>query len=157
MSSFHWCGRGEQEQSLGCHPMTYCGPVPVALRKHLKSSLLTFLHEGKLILWFSSQEYTGKKTLLSPVLHDIVLGLWPRHLRWCHCWAPPHGLAHYLIQFSVVHGHQPQAIWLFYWPYQAIERLWTGNTTSTWIVSLIYLCLPGNLCCLTVTNFHVDW
>lgn len=49
MGPFYWWGEGEQGQILGYHPMTYCAAV-CNLRQHLKDPLLSFPHEGKLIL-----------------------------------------------------------------------------------------------------------
>lgn len=60
MGPLYWCGEGQQEQILDCHPMTYGGAVQITPGKPLKCPLLPFPCESKLILWLGCQGFSDK-------------------------------------------------------------------------------------------------
>ena len=115
----------DQGQFSGYHPMTFGGQV--ALRKHLKRPLL-WVQIDFVSQWY---EIYWKKHLLNSVQHGALLWWGPSHLRWWHCWAQPHGWVHYLVQFSVAHGHQPWVIWLFTSHTGLLKALWAEFTMHT--------------------------
>lgn len=70
----------------------------VTTGKHLKGPLLPLQREGKFISWLTSEQlnWTGsssvlKSYLFSPVQHSILLGPWPKYLRWWQCWVQTYG------------------------------------------------------------------
>lgn len=60
------------------------------------------------------------------------------------------------IHFSIIHGHMPGAIQLFYWPHWDIKRA-VGGLYTTYLLqflrfSPVTLCPPGNLCYLVLVT-----